>query len=115
MVWREVVVAGHDRQGAQEVRTAAWVRRRAAPPRPPALTSFDAGEAEAIALALGLRPALEEQAAPQPWGTSTQPLRLARADEAPPWRSEELATGHWPMLSAPTELASLLHRIGADG
>jgi hypothetical protein len=31
----------------------------------------------------------------------------------PPWRYEELATGHWPMLSMPNELASLLHRVAA--
>ncbi|GLF96862.1 alpha/beta fold hydrolase [Streptomyces yaizuensis] len=28
----------------------------------------------------------------------------------PPWRRFDLATGHWPMLSAPAELASVLDR-----
>ncbi len=70
----------------------------------------------------------------------TQPLRLARQGQQPyrraviacddirsmvaagippivamtqaPWRYEEIATGHWPMLSAPVELAAALDRIG---
>ena len=73
------------------------------------------------------------KAVPQPWGTYTQPLRprqtgeppyrrvLIACDEmqelvaagmpqiaplaAPPWHSLELDTGHWPMFSAPEELA----------
>lgn len=36
-----------------------------------------------------------------------------RAFAAPDWRFEELATGHWPMLSAPGELAALLDRLAA--
>lgn len=32
---------------------------------------------------------------------------------APDWRIEELATGHWPMFSAPRELAALLDRLAA--
>jgi pimeloyl-ACP methyl ester carboxylesterase len=31
---------------------------------------------------------------------------------APDWELEELATGHWPMLSAPDELSELLDRRG---
>jgi len=32
---------------------------------------------------------------------------------APDWRFGELATGHWPMLSAPDELSALLDRLGS--
>lgn len=32
---------------------------------------------------------------------------------APDWEFEELATGHWPMLSTPEECAALLERLGA--
>jgi hypothetical protein len=28
----------------------------------------------------------------------------------PPWRRFNLPTGHWPMLSAPAELASILDK-----
>jgi pimeloyl-ACP methyl ester carboxylesterase len=74
----------------------------------------------------------------QPWATYTQPLGLEHADTevtpyrpvliacddmrglvaaevpqiavmaAPPWHYLELETGHWPMFSAPAELAELL-------
>jgi len=82
---------------------------------------------------------IEAKAAPQPWATYTQPLRLGRegepsyrravvacddvramlaADIPPvvamtraPWLYEELATGHWPMLSAPADLAAALGRL----
>ncbi len=91
--------------------------------------------AEALAL-------MEARATPQPWATYTQPLRLARQGQQPyrraviacddirsmvaagippivamtqaPWRYEEIATGHWPMLSAPAELAAALGRLAAD-
>lgn len=33
----------------------------------------------------------------------------------PPWRYLELPTGHWPMLSAPEELAALLDGLGGAG
>ncbi|MFE0702238.1 alpha/beta hydrolase [Streptomyces sp. NPDC058872] len=79
---------------------------------------------------------LRTHATPQPFGTYTQ--RLAEAAELgpgvdrvliachdftglldagvpmlaflnqPPWRRFDLPTGHWPMLSAPTELAGVL-------
>jgi pimeloyl-ACP methyl ester carboxylesterase len=93
------------------------------------------GEAE---LALFAR-----KATPQPFGTYTQPLRLTHppasgdygrviiacddfrdmkeffterfAQFAPPaWRMFELATGHWPMLSMPGEVASILHELADD-
>ena len=83
------------------------------------------------------------RATPHPWATYTQPLRLERAgaeaapyrqvliacDEmrglvaagvpqiafmaAPPWHYLELETGHWPMISAPTELAEMLDGLAA--
>jgi pimeloyl-ACP methyl ester carboxylesterase len=33
---------------------------------------------------------------------------------APDWELEELATGHWPMLSAPEDLSALLARRGGE-
>jgi pimeloyl-ACP methyl ester carboxylesterase len=87
---------------------------------------------------------MREKATPHPFGTYRQPLRLGPSPAAPgtfehiviacddirgliaagippivaltqpPWRYEELATGHWPMLSAPGELAALLDRLGAS-
>ncbi len=84
----------------------------------------------------GLRDALRARATPQPFGTYTQ--RLAGPTEPgpgvdrvlvachdfmglldaglpmlaylnqPPWRRFDLPTGHWPMLSAPAELAGIL-------
>lgn len=84
----------------------------------------------------------EEFATPQPWATFTQPLRVQGGDRAaygrtliacddmlgaiaagippieamtkPPWRFHALRTGHWPMLSTPGELASLLAGLVAD-
>lgn len=83
------------------------------------------------------RDVLRARATPQPFGTYTQ--RLAGHAEPgpgvdrvlitcrdftgmldagvpmlaflnqPPWRRFDLATGHWPMLSAPAELANMLH------
>jgi pimeloyl-ACP methyl ester carboxylesterase len=82
------------------------------------------------------RDILRARAAPQPFGTYTQRLRgpvdlgsgvdrvlVACRDFAglldaglpmlaflnqPPWRRFDLSTGHWPMLSAPAELAGIL-------
>ncbi|MFH8623628.1 dienelactone hydrolase family protein [Streptomyces vietnamensis] len=90
---------------------------------------------------------LEREAAPQPAGTLTEPLRLTGAAAALPttgvlcaangqsiamvemavasgppqfrvfteerFRFFELATGHWPMLSAPGDLAEVLLRAAA--
>ncbi|ROO87119.1 alpha/beta hydrolase family protein [Actinocorallia herbida] len=85
----------------------------------------------------GRRDALRARATPQPFGSYTQ--RLAGPAEPgpgvdrvlvacrdfqglldggvpmlaflnqPPWRRFDLATGHWPMLSASVELADVLH------
>ena len=58
-VWREVVAAGAGRAGSAEVKTASWIRQRPPPaPGPPfqALSTLDAGEAEAIVLAMSLVP-----------------------------------------------------------
>jgi pimeloyl-ACP methyl ester carboxylesterase len=81
--------------------------------------------------------AITARATPPPWATYTQPIRHEHADEAahypqvllacdemrglvaagvpqfafmasPPWHYLELETGHWPMFSAPAELADLL-------
>jgi hypothetical protein len=83
------------------------------------------------------RALLARKATPQPFGTYTQPLRLARPKEAgdyrraviacngfrelvgtgmprlrqflaAPWERRDLDTGHWPMLSTPRELAETL-------
>jgi uncharacterized protein len=54
-VWREVVVEGVGQPGADEVKAAAWIRRRAVVNTPLVRSlqqELDAGEAEAIALAL---------------------------------------------------------------
>jgi pimeloyl-ACP methyl ester carboxylesterase len=85
----------------------------------------------------GERDVLRAGATPQPFGTYTQRLAgpvepgsavdrvliacrdfsglldagvplLAFLDQ-PPWRRFDLPTGHWPMLSAPAELAGVLH------
>jgi pimeloyl-ACP methyl ester carboxylesterase len=88
--------------------------------------------------------AIAARAAPQPWATYTQPLRLEHADAeaapyrqvliacdemrdlvvagvpqiafmaAPPWQYLELDTGHWPMFSAPAELGDMLDGLAAD-
>lgn len=84
----------------------------------------------------GRRDVLSARATPQPFGTYTQPLTgpaelspgvdrvlvachdftglldagvpmLAFVNQ-PPWRRFDLPTGHWPMLSAPAELAGIL-------
>ncbi|WP_182887131.1 alpha/beta fold hydrolase [Microbispora sp. H10885] len=80
---------------------------------------------------------LRTRATPQPFGTYTQPLTgptepgpgvdrvvIACHDftglldagvpmlaflNQPPWQRFGLSTGHWPMLSAPAELAGILH------
>ncbi|MEV7416037.1 alpha/beta hydrolase [Streptomyces sp. NPDC089919] len=85
----------------------------------------------------GLLGVLRERATPQPFGTYTQALsgpvepdpgadrvviacrdfrQLLDGGEPmvaflgePPWRRFDLATGHWPMLSAPDALAGVLH------
>jgi pimeloyl-ACP methyl ester carboxylesterase len=81
---------------------------------------------------------IESRAEPQPWGTYTQPLRLehetsewqgviiacddmrglVEAGEPmitqltqPPWQWIDLQTGHWPMFSAPDELAEILDSL----
>jgi pimeloyl-ACP methyl ester carboxylesterase len=88
--------------------------------------------------------AISARANPHPWATYTQPLRLEHADEeppyrqvliacdemrglvaagvpqiavmaSPPWHYLELETGHWPMFSAPEELAKLLDGLAAEG
>ncbi|MCH0542028.1 alpha/beta hydrolase [Streptomyces sp. MUM 203J] len=86
----------------------------------------------------GQRDALRARATPQPFGTYTQRLAgpaepgpgvdrvliachdftglldagvpmLAHLNQ-PPWRRFDLPTGHWPMLSAPAELAGILDK-----
>jgi pimeloyl-ACP methyl ester carboxylesterase len=87
--------------------------------------------------------AITSRATPHPWATYTQPLRLEHADAgevpyrqvliacdemrglvaagvsqvafmaAPPWHYLELETGHWPMFSAPAELAERLDGLAA--
>jgi pimeloyl-ACP methyl ester carboxylesterase len=55
------------------------------------------------------------------WGLTAAQLRegveggdpALRLFEAPDWRFEELATGHWPMLSAPGATSALLDRLAA--
>jgi pimeloyl-ACP methyl ester carboxylesterase len=89
--------------------------------------------------------AITARATPQPWATYTQPLRLEHADAgvapyrqvliacdemrglvaagvpqiafmaAPPWHYLELETGHWPMFSAPAELAEMLDGLARSG
>ncbi|MEU4280221.1 dienelactone hydrolase family protein [Streptomyces tanashiensis] len=124
---------------ALAARPDAWVP----PPAPGSWSRWGSVEgipAEALAR-------LEHEAAPQPAGTLTEPLRLTGAVSAlsltgilcaangqsiamvemavasgPPqfrvlaedrFRFFELATGHWPMLSAPGELAEVLLRAAA--
>ena len=87
--------------------------------------------------------AIASRATPQPWATYTQPLHLEHGDAeaspyrqvliacdemrglvaagvpqiavmaAPPWHYLELETGHWPMFSAPAELAEMLDGLVA--
>jgi len=82
---------------------------------------------------------VEAKAEAQPWLTYTQPLRLSNEEPISygqvviacddmrglveagvpeimpmtqePWRYIEMQTGHWPMFSAPEELAALLHGL----
>jgi pimeloyl-ACP methyl ester carboxylesterase len=88
------------------------------------------------------RALMEARATPQPFLTYEQPLQLSGEKPGnyqlvaivcndmrsmlaagipgiaemtkPPWRYEELPTGHWPMLSTPKELADTLDRVAAD-
>jgi hypothetical protein len=83
---------------------------------------------------------LTERSVPQPWASATAPVRLTGAWEKLPrlgvlssftadqvsemvatlptcrhmagdaWRFDELPTWHWPMLSRPVDLATILHR-----
>lgn len=60
-VWREVVVEGEGQSGARTVRTAAWIERRTVGNRDLVRAfrqDLDAGEAEAIALAVETEGAL---------------------------------------------------------
>jgi pimeloyl-ACP methyl ester carboxylesterase len=91
----------------------------------------------------GDRALLTREATPHPFGTYTQPIRLEHAGEGnyrraviacndfrmlvatgmprfqvftpPMWERRDLATGHWPMLSAPRELAEALHDLAVAG
>ena len=87
------------------------------------------------------REVMEARATPQPFASYRQPLRLTGAAGSyrraviacddirglvaagippivaltqAPWRYEELETGHWPMVSAPRELAALLDRLAGE-
>ena len=99
------------------------------------IASLDGLDAEALAV-------LAAKATAQPWATYTQPLRLSHRGDPPyrraviacddvramiaagippmvamtepPWRFVELATGHWPMLSAPAELATALVTVAVE-
>jgi predicted nucleic acid-binding protein len=58
-VWREAGATSGDRPGADVIRRAAWIRRRSPSDKElslPSLVSLDAGEAEAIAMALPIWP-----------------------------------------------------------
>jgi predicted nucleic acid-binding protein len=60
-VWHEVMVEGTDRPGAEAVSSAAWIVRRTVTNRPLVhglQQELDAGEAEAIALAMEINDAL---------------------------------------------------------
>jgi pimeloyl-ACP methyl ester carboxylesterase len=84
---------------------------------------------------------MESRATPHPFASYKQPLRLIGATGGyrraviacddirglvaagipqilpvtqPPWRYEELDTSHWPMFSAPRELAALLDRLAGE-
>lgn len=84
------------------------------------------------------RALVAERATPHPFGTYRSALRLdgsgdhlpravIACDEMqalaagplafltrPPWRYRELATGHWPMLSAPAALVDHLDEVGTE-
>lgn len=105
---------------------------------PEALTTL-AEETSLAGLVEDDRERIAAKAVAQLWATYTQPLRLRQVGEppyqrvliacdemrglvaagvpeiaaltAPPWRYLELETGHWPMFSAPEELAALLHSL----
>ena len=90
-------------------------------------------------LSVADRTLLAARAVPQPFGTYTQPLRLTNTGggdyrraiiacnsfrelvatgmprfqqfSAAPWERRDIATGHWPMLSAPRELAAALDAL----
>ncbi|MFD8305080.1 alpha/beta fold hydrolase [Streptomyces sp. NPDC059690] len=102
-------------------------------PMPP----FEALSGSLDGLDEGRRKVLRERATPQPFGTYTQrlagPVEIGRGVDRvlvachdfqglldngepmlaflnhAPWRRFDLSTGHWPMLSAPTDLADILH------
>ena len=106
--------------------------------------SFDELAMEASVAGLGedARHLMETRTVAQPFGTYTQPLRLTNATAGsylrvviacddfralvatgmprfqvftpPAWHRYDLATGHWPMLSMPSELAALLQRLAAE-
>ena len=87
-------------------------------------------------LSLADRALLAARAVPQPFGTYTQPFRMVNAGAGDyrraiiacnsfrelvatgmprfqqfltaPWERRDIETGHWPMLSAPRELADAL-------
>lgn len=89
------------------------------------------------------RALLAARSVPQPFGTYTQPLRLTNTGAgdyrraivacnsfrelvatgmprfqqflAAPWERRDLNTGHWPMLSAPRELAAALDGLASGG
>jgi pimeloyl-ACP methyl ester carboxylesterase len=102
--------------------------------------SFDdlAQSASLAGLGEAERALMRVRAAAQPFQTYRQPLRLTgaggdygrvviacndfrtllaagipalQAIKPPAWRIDELETGHWPMLSAPRELATLLDNL----
>lgn len=58
-VWREAVEMSGDRPGADEIRRAPWIHRQPPVDRDissPLLVGLDAGEAEAIAIAMPIQP-----------------------------------------------------------
>jgi hypothetical protein len=89
------------------------------------------------------RAMMTAKAVPQPWATYTQSLRLGQqaapayqqvaiacddmrgmvaagvplivAMAKEPWQYLEIETGHWPMFSAPSELADLLASLAREG
>jgi pimeloyl-ACP methyl ester carboxylesterase len=107
--------------------------------------SFEELEADSSLTGLGesARELMRRKAVAQPFRTWQQPVSLRNAaagsyrrvaiacDEVrsmvaagvppmvamteAPWRYFELATSHWPMLSAPAELAAVLHQLAGEG